>query len=326
MLGGFACAICRVPIDSTSSVRVPLAGGDRAARRSCAGHDRRGAARASAGGRPAGGLRRAARGPGAAAERARVPDGQHRPRACRIGERDAARVRGRRLQDQLARPLGEPLTAWHYRPAALAAEMHRPHYALQALLYTVALHRYLRWRVPGYDPDAQPRRRAVPVPARDDRTRHADGRRDAMRRVRLAAAGGARARAQRVARRGSAAMSAHRARAPTRSTSRRVRGAVGPAARVQRGRRARRAPTCTSRRALGGDGRGATTRRCCWRWRSRCARRGSVMCYVDLATIRDTAAVEAEEPVDLSALPWPDAGRVARARGGERAGRRRRGR
>ena len=29
----------------------------------------------------------------------------------------------------------------------------RSHYALQALLYTVALHRYLRWRLPGYDPD-----------------------------------------------------------------------------------------------------------------------------------------------------------------------------
>jgi len=26
------------------------------------------------------------------------------------------------------------------------------HYPLQALLYSVALHRYLRWRVPGYDP------------------------------------------------------------------------------------------------------------------------------------------------------------------------------
>jgi exodeoxyribonuclease V beta subunit len=30
--------------------------------------------------------------------------------------------------------------------------MYRHHYALQALLYTVALHRYLRWRLPGYDP------------------------------------------------------------------------------------------------------------------------------------------------------------------------------
>ena len=47
---------------------------------------------------------------------------------------------------------GEPLTAWHYRPAALRAEMERSHYGLQALLYTVALHRFLRWRLPGYDP------------------------------------------------------------------------------------------------------------------------------------------------------------------------------
>ena len=27
------------------------------------------------------------------------------------------------------------------------------HYPLQALLYSVALHRFLRWRQPGYDPD-----------------------------------------------------------------------------------------------------------------------------------------------------------------------------
>jgi exodeoxyribonuclease V beta subunit len=52
----------------------------------------------------------------------------------------------------LAAP-GEELTAWHYRPAALQAEMERGHYGLQALLYTVALHRYLRWRLPGYDPE-----------------------------------------------------------------------------------------------------------------------------------------------------------------------------
>jgi exodeoxyribonuclease V beta subunit len=48
---------------------------------------------------------------------------------------------------------GEELTAWHYRPAAVAAEMQRSHYLLQALLYTVALHRYLRWRLLDYDPD-----------------------------------------------------------------------------------------------------------------------------------------------------------------------------
>jgi exodeoxyribonuclease V beta subunit len=48
---------------------------------------------------------------------------------------------------------GEELTAWHHRPAALAAEMTHSHYGLQALLYTVALHRYLRWRLREYSPE-----------------------------------------------------------------------------------------------------------------------------------------------------------------------------
>ncbi len=47
----------------------------------------------------------------------------------------------------------EPLSTWHYRPSAMAEEMQRAHYVLQALLYCVALHRYLRWRLPGYDPE-----------------------------------------------------------------------------------------------------------------------------------------------------------------------------
>ncbi len=54
--------------------------------------------------------------------------------------------------NRLAAP-DEALSAWHYRPAALTAEMQRSHYALQALLYLAALHRYLRWRAPGYDPE-----------------------------------------------------------------------------------------------------------------------------------------------------------------------------
>jgi exodeoxyribonuclease V beta subunit len=49
--------------------------------------------------------------------------------------------------------VGEELTTWHHRPAALRAEMERAHYSLQALLYTAALHRYLRWRMPGYSPE-----------------------------------------------------------------------------------------------------------------------------------------------------------------------------
>jgi exodeoxyribonuclease V beta subunit len=48
---------------------------------------------------------------------------------------------------------GEEVTAWHLRPAALVEEMQRSHYALQALLYAVALHRYLRWRLPAHDAD-----------------------------------------------------------------------------------------------------------------------------------------------------------------------------
>jgi exodeoxyribonuclease V beta subunit len=49
-------------------------------------------------------------------------------------------------------PPGEELTTAHHRPAALSAEMTHSHYGLQALLYLVALHRYLRWRLPDYSP------------------------------------------------------------------------------------------------------------------------------------------------------------------------------
>jgi exodeoxyribonuclease V beta subunit len=45
-----------------------------------------------------------------------------------------------------------PLTAWDYRGPAMAEAMLHAHYPLQALLYDVALHRFLRWRVAGYDP------------------------------------------------------------------------------------------------------------------------------------------------------------------------------
>ena len=46
----------------------------------------------------------------------------------------------------------EELRAAHYLPGPMADAMIRSHYPLQALLYQVALHRYLRWRQPGYDP------------------------------------------------------------------------------------------------------------------------------------------------------------------------------
>ena len=47
----------------------------------------------------------------------------------------------RRAAQRLALPAG-----------GAGAEMQRDHYPLQAILYMVALHRYLRWRMPGYDP------------------------------------------------------------------------------------------------------------------------------------------------------------------------------
>jgi len=68
----------------------------------------------------------------------RTPDGRYAVvdyKTNRLGRRD------------------EELTAWHYRPAALVEAMFEAHYPLQALLYTVALHRYLRWRLVGYSPE-----------------------------------------------------------------------------------------------------------------------------------------------------------------------------
>jgi exodeoxyribonuclease V beta subunit len=40
----------------------------------------------------------------------------------------------------------------HFSQHNMAQEMLRTHYPLQALMYSVAIHRYLRWRLAGYDP------------------------------------------------------------------------------------------------------------------------------------------------------------------------------
>jgi exodeoxyribonuclease V beta subunit len=47
---------------------------------------------------------------------------------------------------------GELLTVGDYAPARMSQAMMSAHYPLQALLYSVALHRMLRWRQPSYDP------------------------------------------------------------------------------------------------------------------------------------------------------------------------------
>lgn len=49
-------------------------------------------------------------------------------------------------------PMDAPLTAASYDKAALEDAMGHSDYPLQALLYAVVLHRFLRWRQPGYDP------------------------------------------------------------------------------------------------------------------------------------------------------------------------------
>lgn len=52
--------------------------------------------------------------------------------------------------------LGVPLSGEDYRQEALVAAMIHHDYPLQALLYLVALHRYLRWRIgPEYRPESQ---------------------------------------------------------------------------------------------------------------------------------------------------------------------------
>jgi exodeoxyribonuclease V beta subunit len=73
----------------------------------------------------------------------------------RVGEADSRRYV---VVDYKTNRLGsreQPLTAWDYRPSAMEKAMVDAHYPLQALLYAVALHRFLRWRHPGYDPAVQ---------------------------------------------------------------------------------------------------------------------------------------------------------------------------
>ena len=87
-----------------------------------------------------------------------APLGRQSLRGYLTGSVDAVlRIDGRYLVvDYKTNWLGTadaPLTAADYRQARLAEAMLHSDYPLQALLYLVALHRFLRWRQPGYDPD-----------------------------------------------------------------------------------------------------------------------------------------------------------------------------
>ena len=107
-------------------------------------------ARAPPGRRPARRLRGPARGPGPAQHRARLRDRQHRPRRARAPAGRFTVVDYK--TNWLAAP-GEELTAGTTGRPRSPPRWSARHYGLQALLYTVALHRYLRWRLPRYDPE-----------------------------------------------------------------------------------------------------------------------------------------------------------------------------
>jgi exodeoxyribonuclease V beta subunit len=171
---------------------------------------------------------------------------------------------------------GEELSLWHHRPAALAAEMHRAHYALQALLYTAALHRFLRWRVAGYDPEVTWPGSST-CSCADDGGGHAAGRRQPLRGLLLAPPGRARDRPQRrPGPRGSGVTELAREDVVDQHDVRRAREAPGLSGRST-ARACSRRPMSTS---PGGSPRStaAATRGSSWPRRSPSARRGSGTC------------------------------------------------
>jgi exodeoxyribonuclease V beta subunit len=70
----------------------------------------------------------------------------------RLGPPDSPRYLVVDYKTNRLAPPEEELTTWHYRPQALIEAMIESHYPLQLMLYLVALHRFLRWRQVGYDP------------------------------------------------------------------------------------------------------------------------------------------------------------------------------
>ncbi len=75
----------------------------------------------------------------------RVPAGYADPRGHRYVVVD--------YKTNLLGETGVPVTSADYGRAEMATAMLHSHYPLQALLYSVVLHRYLRWRLPSYSPE-----------------------------------------------------------------------------------------------------------------------------------------------------------------------------
>ena len=184
--------------------------------------------------------------------------------------------------------------------------MQHAHYPLQALLYVVALHRFLRWRVAGYDPDEHLAGvlylflRGMVGPATPRR------RRRAVRRLLVAAVRRARRRPRATCStrggRGVSPTLGRDVRPARRRVARRATGllrAFNVAGVLTRGRRPRRhAPRPARRRGR---------RRRPARRRLRRARpRGCPTCASTWRPCATTATTELDEAVDLDALPWPD--------------------
>jgi exodeoxyribonuclease V beta subunit len=71
----------------------------------------------------------------------------------RVGDRDRQRFVVVDYKTNSLGDPGRPLTALDYTPRLVGEAMLHSHYPLQALLYSVVLHRFLRWRLPDYDPE-----------------------------------------------------------------------------------------------------------------------------------------------------------------------------
>ncbi len=277
-----------------------------------AGGDRRSAAGAPPARGPAGRLRRATRGSGPPAGRPRLPDRQPRSRrpAPRAG-RDRA-VRGGRLQDEPAcrsrrRAGGQRPPPGGARRGDAPCPLRPPGAALRER--TPSLSALARARLPGR---AQPCRRPLPLPEGDDRAGHADRRRPAVRHLRLAAVGSPRRSPERRPRSGADRVSVLDT-PPDQFDVRRATRAPGLLREFNDAGVLIAADVQVARRLAGLVGERDDAVILAAALAVRGPRLGHVL--VDLATISQTASVETDDPVDLSALGWPDpatwAGRVA---------------
>ena len=267
---------------------------------------------------------RAVRRPAARAAGARRPVAARLPvRLDRRGAAGARTATGHRylVVDYKTNRLGDPdqpLTAADYARDRLAEAMLHSDYPLQALLYVVVLHRYLRWRLPGYDP-AQHLGGVLYLYLRGMcGAETPGGRRPPRRGLQLAAAGGAGRRAVRPARRTARRTTrSSRSRPRTRTTARLALGRRRAAADLQRGRRARGGRRARRAAAVAALGRGARRAASRSPWRSPCARSAAAR----------SASTWPRSPTDAgsTSLPWPEPDGVARRAARQPAGRHARG-